>query len=125
MADLDTILLGGVPLPVERGVDKLVETTLQETAVNRMMDGSLVEDFFDPKPRSWSINWVRLCEPDFATIYALWQAQYTDREWLTFVVPRLAIDTVARIGMSPKDIKSDGNMVVDFSITLDESLGGG
>lgn len=119
MANLDTtIILGGVVLPF---YSELKETTKPNETDIVTLGGNLYTDFINNR-REWVVSWENLKREDFDIIYALYTRQYQQSSYLMLQIDAYNIYIPAKINISQKDIKWNGSIYKNFSITLKEQL---
>lgn len=113
------ITLGGFTIPM-RNLYKLVEVTKANEVTNVTLGGTRYTDFTN-NLRSWKLSFAYLCEDDFDDLYGVYQAQYNTVTYPTLVVPYYGINTPVKMSIQEdKDIKFDGEMIVDYTVTLEE-----
>lgn len=115
--DID-ITLGGFAIPM-RNLFKLVEITKPNEATNETLGGIRYTDFTN-NLRSWRLSFAYICEDDFDDLYQVYKNQYNNEAYPTLLVPYYTINTPVKMSVSDKDIKFDGNMIVDYEILLEE-----
>lgn len=120
MPDL-TVNLGGFEIPM-RNVFELVEITQPQENTNVTLDGTRWTDFNQPgNLRSWRLKFAYLCAEDFDTLYNLYLDQYSSATTQSLTVPLYGINEVAvKMSISDKNIKMDGDHIVDYEIILEE-----
>ncbi len=112
------ITLGGVVLPDQA---TLIEITTPNEADVRTLDGSLYTDFIN-NLRSWEISWEKLTKAEYDAIRQIFLDQYTNEAYPVLLIPFYEIGVPAKISLSPKDIRFDGECIRGFSITLKEQF---
>ena len=103
------IIIGGftVPDPVW-----FIETPNDNSVDVRTLDASLYTDFIDYY-RTWSISWDQISGDDWNTLMGLYVSQFQNEAYLTFEVPVLGINTVAKLDMGQKFVTWAGQQVGD------------
>lgn len=121
MPDIE-INIAGWDIPM-RNVYELVEVTEPLETTNITLDGTRYTDFRSPgNLRSWRIKFAYLCAEDYDFFREeVYLAQYGGGEYFSFTVPFYDIaDVPVKISVSDKNIKMDGDHIVDYEIILDE-----
>jgi hypothetical protein len=110
------ITLGGVELPDS---NILLETTEPNETDVRTLDGTLDTDFIN-QLRGWTITWRRLSAANYDAIRAIFDAQYTNEAYPILLIPYYNIEVPVKVNISTKNIRFDGDCIIDFTITLQE-----
>lgn len=114
------ITLGGFTIPM-RNMFQLVEITTPNETTNVTLDGGRYTDFRN-NLRSWKLKFAYLCVDDFDDLYQVYRDQYVNAAYPTLVVPYYDINYPVKMTVSDKDIKMDGDMMVDYEILLEEQF---
>ena len=113
------ITIGSFSIPM-RNLFQLYETTTPNESTNVVLDGSRYTDFTN-NMRSWTLSFAYLCKEDFDDLYQVYLDQYNNAAYPDLVVPYYDIDSPVKLSVKAnKDIKFDGDMIVDYEITLEE-----
>jgi len=110
------IIVNGTVLPLYstlRGLDTPIETE------NITLDGAMYTDFTSNR-RAWVVGWQKLKYDDYLTVRALFDAQYATESIPTVVLPEYGISAPMKIVISDRDIRLNGEIIENFSITLKE-----
>lgn len=118
MPDEIAVVLGGFTLPIQRLSD-LVEIPTGNESTNVTLGGVRYTDFVN-NLRSWEIKFGFLCEDDYLSIKQVYFDQYNDEAYPTLEVERLSISAPVKMSISERDIRYNGDMILGFSIRLDE-----
>lgn len=113
-----TMFLGGKTLPRPSTFKRLIQPN--ETDITTL-GGTLYTDFINNR-RVWVIGWKLLTEEDFNIIYALYQRQYSQALYLDFQFDAYSIYSKVKINITDQEIKYNGNLIANFSITLKEQV---
>lgn len=116
MGNLDSIILGGVTLPVPT---YLREVTTPNEGQNVTLDGTIYTDFVNVR-RTWEMGWAFLCKEDFDLIRAVFDDQYALEAFPTLEIDYYDVLTPVKMSINTKEIRWDGNQVAGFQITLQE-----
>lgn len=112
------LYLGAQTLP-EYANDGFKEITEPNTAKNVALDGTLYVDFYNNR-RKWEIRWDYLTPAEYASIRALYDAQFANEAFTYFGVPALGINVPVYINVVDTNRKWDGRLIQGFSIVLEE-----
>ncbi len=117
MSRLDMrIIVGGTTLPL---YSTLKEDVTPNESENITLDGTLYTDFINNR-RSWQVGWDKLKEADYATIRALYDAQYSTETIPIVEIPEYGITAPMKLAISDRNIRLNGEIIEGFSLTLKE-----
>ena len=117
MSRLDmSITIGGTTLPL---YSTLREQTSPIESENVTLDGTMYTDFTSQR-RAWVVGWQKLKEADYATIRALFDAQYATEAIPIVEIPEYGITAPMKLSISDRDIRLNGEIIENFTLTLKE-----
>lgn len=117
MASKDmTIILGGKVLPK---YSRLTRRIIPNEADNITLGGNLFTDFRNYR-RSWVISWDKLKASDFDIINEIYLAQFENNSYTTVQIDEYSIYAAVKVGINDQNIKWNGEIYENFTITLNE-----
>lgn len=114
-----TFTLGGLALNVDAVSFKEIPTP-NATDI-RTLQGNLYTDFTS-FTRTWEIEWNHLDENDYNDLRDVWESQFTNNQYVLFVVPNYSISTLVKMDLNDKDITFQGCIIKGVSIRLQEQV---
>lgn len=99
-----------------------IETTTPNESDNYTLNGTLYTDFTNYR-RSWRLQWARLSASQYDMIREIYNNQYVTEAYPILRIDHYDVYFPAKINISDKDIRFDGDCIADFSITLLEQFG--
>lgn len=117
MSRLDMrIIIGSTTLPLYSTLREQTNTIESE---NVTLDGTMFTDFTSTR-RAWVVGWSKLKEADYATVRALFDAQYATDSIPIVQIPEYGITAPMKLDISDRDIRMNGEIIENFSLTLKE-----
>lgn len=110
------IIVGATTLPL---YSTLRESTEPIESENVTLDGTMYTDFTSNR-RAWVVGWEKLKEADYATIRALYDAQYSTESIPIVQIPEYGISAPMKLNISDRDIRLNGEIIENFTLTLKE-----
>lgn len=95
------------------------EKTEPNETDRRTLGGKLSTDFININ-RSWSIGWDIISADDFAVIHQLYYDQYTNEAYPVMQFDAYDIYGPVKLEISEKDIKYNGSVIKNFTMTIKE-----
>jgi hypothetical protein len=117
MADLQ-ITLDDFDIPM-RNVSEFVEITTPNESTNVTIGGIRYTDFVN-NLRSWKLKTAYLCDEDYQSIRQIYLDQFNNEAYPLLEVPLLTISAPVKMSISERNIRQDGEMVVEYEILLEE-----
>lgn len=117
MSRLDMrIIIGATTIPLYSTLREVTEPIESE---NITLDGTLYTDFTSNR-RAWVVGWEKLKEADYATLRALYDAQYSTESIPIVQIPEYGISAPMKLNISDRDIRLNGEIIENFNMTLKE-----
>lgn len=110
------IILGGVQLPKFKTF-KRVDTPNEADVMT--LGGNLYTDFINQR-REWQIGWELLTSEDHDTIMAIYRRQYQNESYHMLQINAYGIYVPVKMNISTQNIKYNGSLIENFSVTLKE-----
>jgi hypothetical protein len=95
------------------------EKTQPNETDRRTLGGKLFTDFINVN-RTWEIGWSRITSEDFQTINDLYYDQYTNEEYPVMQFDAYGVYGPVKLEISDKDIKYNGSVIENFTMTIKE-----
>lgn len=115
-----SVTLGGVTLLLNK-MDEFVEVMRPNLTTTETLSGHLFTDFRGNN-RAWEIHFHHLCREDYEDLRQVYFDQFTNAIYPIMVLNDGvdAVTTYVKMSIDDKNVKYDGDMVMDFGITLEE-----
>ena len=110
------ITLSGWELPEQH---ELVQISGLKSSDVKVLSGAIYTDYIS-RYGAWSIKWEELRKADYDALYAIWTDQFDSEQYPTLSIPYYGVLGPAKLDINDKNIKFDGNRVIDVQITLRE-----
>lgn len=110
--------LGGVV--IDKFTIPFLERSIENAADVVTLDGTMYTDFININ-KEWTINFEELCHADYNEIKTVYNNQFSNGEYPTFVLPYLTVNASVRMWINERNVQKDGTSVRGFQVRLRET----